>query len=82
MKFLKRVLPNLSISLTLALTVLVILDWYNPMLGFLSGLYFHIFFGLCALANLLTAAVLYGWSRRARRRRRHVRRREEPAPER
>lgn len=70
MRFLKCVLPNLSIALTLALVTLVILDWFNPMLGFLTGTWFHVFFGLCAIANLLTAGVLYAWSRRARRRRR------------
>ena len=77
MKFLKRVLPNLSISLTLALTTLVILDWFNPMLGFLTGVYFHVFFAVCVLANLATAGVLYGWSRKERRRRRRVRPSEE-----
>ena len=69
MYFLKRVLPNLSIALTLALITLVILDWYNPMLGFLTGVHFHILFALCAAANLVTAGVLYAWSRRERRHR-------------
>ena len=71
MAFFRRVLPNLSISLNLALITLVILDWYNPMLGFLSGLQFHVLFALCSLSNLLTAGVLYGWSRKKRRRAQH-----------
>ncbi len=67
MKFLTRILPNLSISLTLALATLVVLDWYNPMLGLLTGVHFHVLFLLCTLSSLLTAGVLYGLSRRERR---------------
>ena len=71
MYFLKRVLPNLSISLNLALITLVILDWFNPKLGFLSGLQFHVLFGACALSSILVACVLYGWSRKKRRKTRY-----------
>ena len=37
MKFFRAILPNLSISLQLALIVLVILDIFNPRVGLLSG---------------------------------------------
>ena len=37
MKFWRAFVPNLCISLWLALLTLVILDQYNPMLGFLKG---------------------------------------------
>ena len=67
MKFLTRILPNISISLMLALAVLVVLDWYNPMLGLLTGTYFHILFFLCAVSALSTAGVLYGLSRKKRK---------------
>ncbi len=59
MKKLLSLLPHLSIALTLALTVLVILDVYNPMLGLLRGRPFLILFFLSALAALGTA--LLAW---------------------
>ena len=37
MKFIRRVLPNLCIAMTLALVTLLILDSFNPLLGLLRG---------------------------------------------
>ena len=74
MKFWKATVPNLCISLWLALLTLVILDQYNPMLGFLKGKAFLTLVALCAFASLASAILLYRDFRReaARRRRRRV----------
>lgn len=37
MKFFRTIVPNLSISLSLALIVAAILDYYNPLMGFLQS---------------------------------------------
>lgn len=76
MKFWRAALPNLCISLWLALLTLVILDQFNPMLGFLKGRAFLILVGLCALASLASAITLYGDFRREAARRRRRRRAE------
>ena len=76
MKFWKAIMPNLCISLWLALLTLVILDQFNPYIGFLKGRAFLILVGLCALASICSAAALYreyrldrlaAWRRRRRR---------------
>jgi len=59
MKFFRAVLPNLSISLQLALLVLVILDVFNPRVGLLSGLPFVLLFAAAWIAAVATAVVLY-----------------------
>ncbi len=64
MKFFRAILPNLSISLQLALIVLVILDIFNPHVGLLSGLPFVLLFAAAALCAIATAAVLYASWRR------------------
>ena len=68
MKFWRVTVPNLCISLWLALLTLVILDQFNPMLGFLKGKAFLVLVGLCAIASLSSAVTLYGSWRRERRR--------------
>lgn len=73
MKFWRAFLPNLCISLWLAVLTLVILDSYNPMLGFLKGKAFLVLVILCAFASLSSAVTLYGDWRRAQRRRRRRR---------
>ena len=69
MKFWRVTVPNLCISLWLALLTLVILDQYNPMLGFLKGRAFLVLVALCALNSLSCAILLYADSRRRARRR-------------
>ena len=74
MKFWKAFMPNLCISLWLALLTLVILDQFNPLIGFLKGRAFLVLVTLCAIASISSAVVLYRGYRRAllRRRRRRI----------
>lgn len=56
MRILKMLLPHLTIALAVVLTVVVIVDMYNPMMGFLVGKPFQILVileVLCALATSL-----------------------------
>lgn len=81
MKFWRAFVPNLCISLWLALLTLVILDSYNPMLGFLKGKAFLTLVILCAFSSLACAVTVYADWRKAqlrRRRRRVVDESEEP----
>jgi hypothetical protein len=68
MKFWRAFLPNLCVSLWLALLTLVILDQFNPLMGFLRGNAFLALVGLCAFSSLACAITLYGDARRAARR--------------
>ena len=70
MKFWRTLVPNLCISLWLALLTLVILDVFNPMMGFLRGTAFLVLIGLCAFCSLSCAILLYADARKASRRRR------------
>ena len=57
-----RILPHLTMSLAAAVLVLVILNYYNPLLGFLSTAYSKIIlviFCLCALLSSVGAVALY-----------------------
>lgn len=49
MRMIKKLLPHFTIALAVALIVVVILDIYNPMMGFLRGKPFQIL----ALAEVL-----------------------------
>ena len=73
MKFWKATVPNLSIALGLALLTLVILDQFNPMLGFLKGKAFLTLVLCCAFFSLSSAILLYRDFRRAAERRRRRR---------
>lgn len=64
MKFLKAVLPNLTIALNLALMIVIYLDMRNPMMGFLIGTPFRVLVGACAICSIVTAVVLYVGYRR------------------
>ena len=68
MKFWKAWMPNLCISLWLALLTLVVLDSFNPTIGFLRGRAFLVLVALCAFSSLSSAVTLYGGWRRERRR--------------
>ena len=59
MKFLRAILPNLTIALQLALLVLVILDVFNPRVGLLSGVPFVVLFAASFVCAVATAVVLY-----------------------
>lgn len=58
--FWRSFLPNLSISLNLAMVVVVYLDMRNPMMGFLEGWPFLILVMVAVLTSIATALVLYG----------------------
>ena len=64
MKFWRVIIPNLCISLWLALLTLVILDQYNPPLGLLEYRGFLVLVILCAFSSLSCAVVLYADARR------------------
>ena len=68
MRFLKRTLPHLVISQNLALMIVIYLDMRNPMMGFLMGAPFVVLAGTCCICSIVTAAVLYGLSRREKNR--------------
>lgn len=59
MKFLHSVLPNLSIALNVALIAVILLDLFNPMMGFTHGWAFLILFFTATLSSLTTAICLY-----------------------
>lgn len=67
MRFLKNVLPNLSLALSLALVVVVYLDRRNPMMGFLMGAPFFVLVVLTAAASVVTALVLYCSTRKSQK---------------
>lgn len=55
MRILKMLLPHFTIALAVALTVVVIVDVYNPMMGFLVGRPFQILVLLEVLCSLATS---------------------------
>ena len=73
MKFWRTIVPNLCISLWLALLTLVILDQFNPLIGFLQGRAFLALVVLCAFASLACAVTVYRDMRLSARRRRRRR---------
>ena len=68
MRFLKRTLPHLVISLNLALMIVIYLDMRNPMMGFLMGAPFFILACAAALCAIATAVTLYVWWRKPKKR--------------
>ena len=68
MKLLRVWIPNLAISLNLAMVIVVYLDMRNPMMGFLSGAPFPVLVGCACLCSVLSAATLYGdWRKKGNR---------------
>lgn len=59
MKFLRAVLPNITIVLNICFLVIVYLDLRNPMMGFLMGSPFLILVGSCCVCSVASAVVLY-----------------------
>lgn len=55
MRIVKKLLPHLTIALAVALTVVVIVDVYNPMMGFLIGKPFQTLVILEVLCSLATS---------------------------
>lgn len=64
-RFFRAVLPNLTIALSAAALTVVILDSFNPMMGFLEGWPFLVLITAALLCSLASSIVLYGvWRRR------------------
>lgn len=68
MRFLKGILPNISLALSICLVVVVYLDRRNPMMGFLIGAPFFTLVICCAAASVTTAIVLYSQWRKPKKR--------------
>ena len=69
MRFLRGVLPNLSIALNICLVVVVYLDRRNPMMGFLFGAPFFTLVAATAVVSVATAAISYYHWRKTKKRR-------------
>jgi len=67
MRILKAALPNLTISLNIALMIVIYLDMRNPMMGFLIGTPFITLAASCCICSIATAIVLYGSWRKMKR---------------
>lgn len=59
MRFLKRTLPHIAISLNLALMIVIYLDMRNPMMGFLMGAPFAVLAASCCISSIVSAVTLY-----------------------
>lgn len=60
MKFFHAVLPNLAVSLNIALMIVIYLDMRNPMMGFLAGTPFQVLAVSTCVCSIFSAAGLYG----------------------
>ena len=70
MRFLKRILPHLSIACSLALLVVEILNVYNPMMGFLFGTPALVLISAACVISVITAIMACASWRRERQWRR------------
>ena len=70
MRFLRGILPNISLALSVCLVVVVYLDRRNPMMGFLIGAPFFTLVVVTAAASIATAIVLYCQWRKPKKRKR------------
>lgn len=52
MKFIKGFLPHLAAAMLLGLVVLIVLDGYNPLMGFLTSGVSKVYMLLMCLINL------------------------------
>lgn len=59
MKLFHAVLPNLAISLNIALMVVIYLDMRNPMMGFLVGAPFVTLAASACICSIISAITLY-----------------------
>ena len=65
MRFLKRTLPHIAISLNLALMIVIYLDMRNPMMGFLMGAPFVVLAACCCISSIVSAITLYATYRKS-----------------
>ena len=68
MKLFQAVIPNLAISLNIALMVVIYLDMRNPMMGFLVGKPFLVLAVSTCAASVASAVTLYATYRRMKNR--------------
>ena len=68
MRFLRGILPNISIALSICLVVVVYLDRRNPMMGFLMGTPFFVLVCAVAAASIATAVTAYAQWRKPKKR--------------
>ena len=59
MKFIHAIVPNLSISLNLALMIVIYLDMRNPMMGFLEGVPVYVLAASACITSIISAVMLY-----------------------
>ena len=55
MKFFHNVIPNLAISLNIAMLIVIYLDMRNPMMGFLRGTPYVVLVAATALSSVISA---------------------------
>lgn len=65
MRLFRIVIPNLAVSLNVALMIVIYLDMRNPMMGFLSGAPFVTLAASACICSIISAATLYGCSRKS-----------------
>ena len=59
MKLFRAIIPNLAISLNIALMIVIYLDMRNPMMGFLRGTPFVVLAVLASITSISSAITLY-----------------------
>ena len=59
MKLFRAIIPNLAISLNIALMIVIYLDMRNPMMGFLRGTPFVVLAVLASVTSISSAITLY-----------------------
>ena len=59
MKFFYTVIPNLAVSLDIALMIVLYLDLRNPMMGFLMGAPFLVLSISACVTSIVSAVLLY-----------------------
>lgn len=77
MKFFRSTVPNLTVSLSIAVIVIAVLDFYNPGMGFLHSSAARVLILIAALFSLISSLASYiAWRRETRpvgQRAKHIR---------
>ena len=58
MKFFHSVIPNLAISLNIAMLIVIYLDMRNPMMGFLRGIPYVVLVSVTAICSVISAIMM------------------------
>ena len=66
-KFFHAVIPNLAVSLNLALVIAIYLDMRNPMMGFLEGAPFCVLAACSCITSIMSAVMLYAAYRKSQK---------------